>query len=127
MRRIQGWYGSFVAVLVSGCASLPAGQIGTDQAVITRDEIVRSGAATAYDAIRNARPLFLGFRGVTTVSGKSSPYPTVWLDGMEYGSIETLRGIPAGEIHQIQIFRTAIPSVFGTQNTSGVIAITTRH
>ena len=127
MKRISSWAGSLVLLLLAGCSSLPARGAAIDPRAISIDEIAQSGASTAYDAIKRIRPLFLSFRGETTVLGHSSPYPTVWVDGIEYGSIESLRGIPSSDIYEIRLFRASIPVAFGSRSAGGVIAVRTRR
>jgi outer membrane cobalamin receptor len=97
--------------------------------LITEDEIEASRAPTAYEVIQRLRPGFLTYRGETSFDkSKSHPYPTVYVDGQEYGPIGTLRNIPASEISTIRLYRSwEATTKFGTGNMGGVIAITTRQ
>jgi outer membrane cobalamin receptor len=98
-----------------------------DPQLITQDEITYSRATTAYDAIQRLRANFLSVRGQTSFLGTSSPYPTVYVDGLRFGSIETLRGIPATQVASIRLLRSWDAATnFGNNNTGGVIAVTTR-
>lgn len=98
-----------------------------DQQLITEDEIVHSRATTAFEAIQRLRGNFLSPRGVTSFLGTSSPYPTVYVDGMRFGSIDALRSIPADQIATIRLYRSWDAATrYGVGNMGGVIAITTR-
>jgi outer membrane cobalamin receptor len=124
----------FLATALSGvlfaCASpqLGPGHLGESQ-LITEEEIERSQAPTAYDAIQRLRANFLTYRGETSLDrNKSQPYPTVYVDGQEYGSLSSLRNIPASQVATIRLYRSwEATTTFGTGNMGGVIAITTRR
>lgn len=98
-----------------------------DPQLITEDEIVRSRATTAFDAIQRLRANFLSLRGETSFLGTSSPYPTVYIDGLRFGGIDALRGIPAAQIATIRLYRSWDAAThYGVGNMGGVIAVTTR-
>lgn len=117
-----------LALTLTAC--VPPNQIARpsqDQQLITQDEIVRTHAANAYDAIHTLRANFLSLRGETSFLATSSPYPTVYVDGMRYGTIDALRAIPATQIASIRLYRSWDATTrYGTGNMGGVIAITTR-
>jgi hypothetical protein len=104
------------------------GEISNSQ-LITEDEIDASRAATAYEVIQKLRANFLSNRGETSFNKNTSqPYPTVYLDGQEYGPISTLRNIPASQIANIRLYRSwEATTKFGSGNMGGVIAVTTRQ
>ena len=104
------------------------GEISNSQ-LITEDEIEGSRAATAYEVIQKLRANFLSYRGETSFNKNTSqPYPTVYLDGQEYGPITTLRNIPASQVATIRLYRSwEATTKFGTGNMGGVIAVTTRQ
>jgi outer membrane cobalamin receptor len=97
--------------------------------LITQDEIEASRAPTAYEVIQKLRANFLTYRGETSFDrSKSQPYPTVYLDGQQYGSVGMLRNIPASQVATIRLYRAwEATTKFGTGNMGGVIAITTRQ
>lgn len=108
-------------------------RLGPDEAlkqeIITEDEIDASRASTALEAIQRLRVGFLTYRGETSLDRtKSRPYPTVYVDGTEYGPISTLRTIPALEVSTIRLYRSwEATTTFGSGHLGGVIAITTRR
>lgn len=102
-------------------------RVPDDPRLITRADLARTPAANTLDAIRLLRPTFLSFRGETSVLGTSSPYPTVYVDGLRYGDIDALRSIPASQVASIRLYRAwEAMTRFGGGNMGGVIAITTR-
>jgi outer membrane cobalamin receptor len=100
-----------------------------DPQLITEEEIERSRAPTAYDAIQKLRSNFLSYRGETSLDrNKSQPYPTVYVDGQQYGSLSSLRNIAASQVATIRLYRSwEATTKFGTGNMGGVIEITTRR
>lgn len=97
-----------------------------DPNVISLDEAESVQATSAYDLVKKVRPAFLVSRGPTTLLGTSSAFPTVYVDGMKYGTIATLAQIPASWIAEVRLYRTVAPAQFGSDNMSGVLAIKTR-
>ena len=123
------WFLALSSVLVVAC-SPPRSGVGmvSDSQLITEEEIDASRAANAFEVIRKLRANFLSYRGETSVKGKSTPYPTVYLDGQKFGPIETLRTIPASQISSIRLLRSWEASTqYGAGNMGGVIAISTRR
>jgi outer membrane cobalamin receptor len=121
---------SLIAVLAFACTSparTPRGSV--DSRIISEDEIDASRATNAYEAVQKLRGNFLTYRGETSFDkSKSQPYPTVYLDGQQYGAIESLRNIPASHISEIRLYRASEANLkFGSGNMGGVISILTRQ
>jgi hypothetical protein len=116
---------------LAGCASAsPGGH--TDSRTLMQDEIAKSGVGgSAYDVISRLRPAFLVSRGQTTLGtggGSTSPYPNVYLDGVAYGDLATLRNIDASVIAEVRLYQAwEAQTKFGMGNNGGVIAVTTRR
>ena len=124
------WQLTFASLVVIGCAPpVPGSGRTADSQLITEDEIVASKAPNAFEVIQKLRANFLTYRGETSLTKKqSNPFPTVYVDGQEFGPISTLRTISASEISTIRLFRSWEASTkYGTGNMGGVIAITTRR
>jgi len=102
---------------------------GQDSQLITEEEIEASRAPTAYEVIQKLRANFLSYRGETSLDRrKSQPYPTVYVDGQEFGQLSSLRTIPASQVATIRLYRSwEATTKFGTGNMGGVIAVTTRQ
>jgi outer membrane cobalamin receptor len=123
----------FIALSALGlaCASPGGSRSGAraDSQIITEDEVEASRAMTAYEVIQKLRANFLTYRGETSFDrSKSQPYPTVYIDGQEYGQISSLRNIPASQVATIRLYRSwEATTQFGAGNMGGVIAVTTRR
>lgn len=118
-----------VAAVGAGCTTPKVESTDpADSHIITREEIEASRTATAYDAIQKLRANFLSYRGETSISKSNShPYPTVYVDGQEFGPISSLRSIPASQVATIRLYRSwEATTKYGTGNMGGVIAVTTR-
>jgi hypothetical protein len=111
---------------VSGCASAGSGSSGShrDSNLITAEDIAGIPATNAYEAVERLRPLFLRSRGKTSINTPNTQYPTVYVDGVRYGDIYSLRNILAPHVHDIRFYNGAEAGArFGLQNTAGVIEV----
>ena len=120
---------AFALTTIAGACTHPAlsGAPSYDLNVITFEQLDAVRDETAYDAIRKIRPSFLVSRGPVTILGTASPYPSVYVDGMRYGGIETLRQIPASWIYEVRLDRVASSAFIARNELSGIIQITTRR
>jgi len=100
-----------------------------DSQLITQEEVEASRAPTAFEVIQKLRANFLSYRGETSFNkNNSQPYPTIYVDGQQFGPLSSLRNIPASQIATIRLYRSwEATTKFGTGNMGGVIAITTRQ
>jgi outer membrane receptor for ferrienterochelin and colicin len=124
------WILPMVGILLLACSPPKLGPgVVTDTQLITEEEIEASRGTNAFEVIRKVRGNFLTYRGETSANRNTSrPYPTVYLDDQQFGSIETLRTIPASQISSIRLFRAwEATTKFGAHNMGGVIAITTKQ
>ena len=99
-----------------------------DRNLITADEIAKSNATNAYEAVERLRPTFLRTRGSQSLQNQEPPTPMIYIDGMRYGPLQTLASVPAIGIVSIQ-YLNAIEATqrFGFGNEGGAIMITTKH
>lgn len=120
-----------VAAMSFGCAGSSSGVSGDRRSqIITQQEINAAGmSGNAFELISRLRPNFLVSRGQTTLSGEASTaYPNVYLDGVAFGDLGTLRNIDSGQIAEIRLYPAwEAQTKFGLGNNGGVIAITTRR
>lgn len=99
-----------------------------DRNVITTAEIQSANASTAYDLIAKFRANFLNSRGPNSILLKQSKEPTVYLDDVEYGTIKSLRNIPASTIAEIRFIEGwDAMTKYGSDHVAGVIQIYTRY
>jgi outer membrane cobalamin receptor len=118
-----------LAALVLACGPRVGRIASAESQFITEEEVEASRAPTAFEVIQRLRANFLTYRGETSFNRSSShPYPTVYVDGQEFGTIQSLRNIPASQVSTIRLYRSwEATTKFGTGNMGGVIAITTRQ
>lgn len=125
MRR--SFRSSAFAVLLMACVHQgQSGAAASSGEVITEAEIAQSQAVTAYDAVQKLRANFFSNRGRTTILGDTSPLPVVYLDGVEYGPMTSLKNIPAAHVATIRMYRAWEAAKFGLGKTAGVIEVTTK-
>ena len=96
--------------------------------LITADEIAKSNASNAYDAVERLRPAFLQTRGPQSIQNTAPPTPMVYVDGMRYGALQSLMSLPTISIISIQ-YLNALDATqrFGMGNDGGAILVTTKH
>ena len=97
--------------------------------ILSAEEIENAHAdiTNAYDAIARLRPNWLLPHGITSGqnNGAGTEYALVYVDGQNYGDINTLRGIPAYHVGSIRYWDvTQAGARFGIRaGSSGVIEI----
>lgn len=96
--------------------------------IITEDEIVASRATNAYEAVSRLRgATFLAVRGKNSLDPREPPPEIhVYVDGVGYGGINSLRNIPASQVAMIRFYRGfEAETKFGNGNVAGVIEVLT--
>lgn len=112
---------------VVACASAGGTGIHRDPNLITEQEIADSKGSNGFDVVTRLRPMFLKTRGRTTIHAGGSGYASVFVDGVFYGDLGSLRNIVANQIHEIRYLR-GVESVskYGIAYGSGAIDVKTR-
>jgi outer membrane cobalamin receptor len=114
-------------VLTSSCATMTQRE-GSDRNVITAAEIEAAHVNTAYDVIAKLHANFLHSRGPNSILLKEAMEPTVFLDQVEFGSINSLRSIPSSNIAEIRFINGwDAMTKYGSDHVAGVIQIYTRY
>ena len=95
------------------------------------DEIANAHADvnTVYDAVARLRPNWLAAHGVTsTSSSTTTEYATVFVDGVLYGDLNTLRSLQAYHVADIRYYDiTQSGARYGIRGgSSGVIDVRTK-
>lgn len=125
----------FVALLsaatLGGCATAGSsgGSPGSGGApdVISSDELRQIDAdnLTAMEAIQRLRATWLRSRGSTFGGGRTEPM--VFVDGIEFGEMGSLRNVNITDVERIRYLDASDATTrFGTGYPGGVIAIETR-
>ena len=90
--------------------------------VLEASEIATAQVATLHDAITLLRPQFLASSGVP---GRQ---PSVFVDGIYFGTGGDLRLLHAGDVERVQFLRGPDASIrFGLGHDTGAITVVTRH
>ncbi|HEU4566173.1 MAG TPA: hypothetical protein VFS05_16040 [Gemmatimonadaceae bacterium] len=130
-----------LAALLAACAShsrpaelrAPEGEAaaaggGGGEGVITQDEIEALHVSTAFQAVQKLRAEYLNVRGPSSVEDPAAALPTVYVDGIAFGNVASLRLIPAMDVAQIRFLGAwDAATEYGGRHRGGVIAVTTRR
>ena len=115
------------ACAAASSPSRPVRSAGRD--VITAAEIVAARVTDVYQAVAHLRPEFLQRRAATIPAPTTSyraPQITVYLDDMEFGSVESMRHIPLQRVRLIRYVPPTEASLrWGGQHRGGVIHVVT--
>lgn len=112
-------------IALGGCASTGTNGGGGDSDLLTREEIEASSHTNAMDLIRAERPQWLRIRGAVSIVTPQEI--TVWVDGMQRGTLGVLDQIPTANIQEIRHYSASEAQFrFGTGNAMGAIEIITR-
>lgn len=101
----------------------------TNRSVLTLEEIQAAKGIgwTAHDLVAQLRPEYLRSRGTSSLRDLRPPTATVYLDGVRYGNVETLRTMSGDQIESIQYINAADATTrFGTDHVGGALLIKTR-
>lgn len=120
-----------------GCASQstsgsPANGVSQKSAnYLPFDEIANAhaDATTVYDAVARLRPNWLAAHGVTSSTNmNTTEYATVFVDGVLYGDLSTLRNLQAYHVADIRYYDiTQSGAKYGIRGgSSGVIDVRTK-
>jgi hypothetical protein len=84
------------------CASTaPGGGVSTgDNDVITREELLETGAGDLYQVVERLRPLWLRSRGSRSFTSETEI--AVIRDGSYFGPVESLRTIPTNQAFRLE-------------------------
>ncbi len=122
-----------LAALVAGCGSMqgPSGTAGNldKHYLITYEEIKasRMPGGNAYDLIAQLRPSFLRVRGPASASDLTPVQAMVYLDGVRYGKLESLKTLNIEQIREIEFINASDATTrYGTDHLGGAILIHTR-
>ena len=117
-----------IAVLVSACGGSARNRPSTSSDVIARAELEAAGSVTTYDAVLRLRPHFLRDRGPTSLVNRSTrTRSVVFVEGREYGEIESLKNFPTERVEEVRFFPGLEATTrFGSAYGAGVIQLRLR-
>lgn len=110
-----------------GCATRSGTRPSVDRDVLASEEIERTAAVTAYDAVRQLRPEWLRRRGRSSIQNATAEVLVVYLDGARLGNVQILNSITVGSILEIRhLDGRDATTRFGTGHAGGALLIRTR-
>ena len=122
MRRLRLLPLLLLLLTAAGCASSGGSSDGPrrNSNVLTFEELQEVNNLSVYDAIQRLRPQWLRAR-------TPGALPVVFMNGSEFGALNTLRSIQTGDVEQIR-YRNGRDATtrYGTGYGGGSIEITTR-
>lgn len=116
-------------LVIVGCASSHAGGAVSTREILTAEEISRTTALTAFDAIQIRRPAFLAGAQRRALRDADQPdtRPAIYVNGVYFGDVESLRDIQVRDIKEIRFLEANDATrVLGSAHVGGVIMVTTR-
>ena len=114
-----------LACVVAACATSSPSARGGDRNVLTRAEFEDAMPATAFDAVRHARPMWLQVRGRNSFTEESQV--NVYIEGVRVGGPEVLHQISAMAVERLEFYGASQAQTrFGLGNTNGVIEVIMR-
>jgi hypothetical protein len=125
---------ALICLLLAACGSVrpessPTGFAGDKRNIITYEEIkaAKTPGWSAWDLIAQTRPNFLRSRGATSLRDPTPVRAVIYLDGVMYGKLESLRTLNVEEIREIEFISAGDATTrFGTDHLGGAILIRTR-
>ena len=123
------------AALLAVAAACGTQQVSSDpyprrnRSVLTLEEIQAAKGIgwSAYDLVAQLRPEYLRSRGTSSLRDLRPATATVYLDGVRYGNIDTLRTMGGDQIQRIEYINSADATTrYGTDHVGGALLIKTR-
>ena len=123
------------AALLAVAAACGTQQVSGDpyprrnRSVLTLEEIQAAKGIgwSAYDLVAQLRPEYLKSRGTSSLRDLRPATATVYLDGVRYGNIDTLRTMGGDQIQRIEYINAADATTrYGTDHVGGALLIKTR-
>ncbi|MFC1492996.1 hypothetical protein ACFL6O_03480 [candidate division KSB1 bacterium] len=115
------------SLILLNCGSTAPGTKRTnyDRNLIVEEEILKTGAVSAYDLINKLRPFWLRGRGSRSVNfTETADFPIIYVNGQKFGTIETLREISNSNITEIRFLPSSDATIrFGMNHGGGAIMI----
>ena len=112
---------------LGGCAGQNRAELNVSPrpgglAAITEEDIVKSHATTALEAVEKLNPMYL--------TSKLDLAPTaereVYLNGVRLGGVNELRWIPAREVKEIRFVRAIDGGAYGVGRSGGAILVVSK-
>lgn len=124
---------AFRSLLVAGALALaacagnsPAAPPQPSGRNVTGDELAKTQASNAYEALYAVRPFFLRTRGKTSILLPNAFGPAVYVNGTLLGGVEVLKTIQVGDVVVIRKVESwDAETKYGPGYPDGVLEVTT--
>lgn len=115
---------AMLLLTASACATGGMGTSGSRD-VITAQDVMQSGAQTAYQAVQRLQPTWLTSRGANSFNGSVGQTPDVYLSGVDMGGVQYLQNVQATDVKEMRFYEPGQAATrFGMGHHSGVIELT---
>ena len=96
--------------------------------LITAEEISRTSAQNAMEAIQKLRPAMLRRAQISSANAQSRGDIVIYIDNTRYGAVDHLRQIPASSIGVVRYFSASESQLkWGSGHPGGVIEVVTKR
>lgn len=113
-----------VASTVAACSHGAPQGVAPNSDIIRRDELSKSSALNAYEAVQRLRPQFFRSRGRTSIIRQQSTTPTVILDDRPLGDVSYLRDLAVSTIYEIRYLTASqAQTKYGSGYPGGAIVV----
>ncbi len=115
------------ALALAACAgNQPAAPPGPSGKIVTGNELTKTAASNAYEALYIVRPFFLRTRGRTSLLLPNAFGPAVYVNGTLLGGIEVLKTVLASDVVMIRKVESwDAETKYGPGYPDGVLEVTT--
>ena len=110
--------------VLGGCAAQNHAEVNVSPrpgalAAITEEDIVKSHATTALEAVEKLNPMYLTSKlDLAPIAERE-----VYLNGVRLGGVNELRWIPAREVKEIRFVRAIDGGAYGVGRSGGAILV----
>jgi hypothetical protein len=118
---------ALAALVLSACAHRAAPPVQGDSDFLTGQQLVRTRAASVYEAVLRLRPTFFRPRGPTSLLVSGPAGPALWVDQSHVGDIGELRDMPTRDVVSVRYLPAwQAATQYGSRFSNGVLVVTTR-
>lgn len=110
------------AIGIAACASTESSSQGSGDRLVFKELSISLSGKTAYEVIEEVQPQWLRKRGRTSINNPEEV--NVYLEGTEYGPVESLRQISAENVEYAEHLSSGEAQFrFGPGNPQGAIVV----
>lgn len=129
-RRAEAFVLASVVLLAAACVTGGGSTSGRSRTsdVVDSEELSESTTPNAYDFVGQARPNWLRGRGSPDLRGGNPDLPIIYVAGVRYGPVTSLRGLATNTILEMRFIDAPTATTrYGNGHGGGVIEVTLRR